>query len=276
MKILLPVSPGGSPGESLRLAIDTARALGGEIRALCIVDTEGIRRCESGAPPGAIHLARQAEERIAAREARDGEAALSEIRAACAEAGIPFSREVVKGDPRRELSKEGAMCDLLVAGRDAQFAYRGSDEPGEVVLALMKDRVLPLLLSAAPYRPVRTVAIGCGGGDRTARAVGAMARLSLWKSGCRIILLTVAGSGEEGETRMAGPRRILADAGYGPPEEKVVSGPKADRFAAACEEAGADAVVLGGWGEHRWDDVLGLSITGRLLEERRRHLFLYM
>ena len=43
-----------------------------------------------------------------------------------------------------------------------------------------------------------------------------------------------------------------------------------------CEAEGADVAVLGGWGERRWDDLLGRSITGRLLEEGRRHLFLYM
>jgi nucleotide-binding universal stress UspA family protein len=276
MKILLPVAPAGLPAEPLRLAIDTARSHGGEIRGLCVVDTEGIRRCEAGAPPGAIYLARQAEKRLADREASEGAKALERVAAACREVGVRIEGEVVAGAPRAELEKAAAACDLLVAGIGSRFAYGQLDEPGEVVLSLMKGRVIPLLLSAAPYRPIGTVVVGCGGGDRTARAVGAMARLALWKSDCRILLLAVAGSPEEGEARFAPVRRILADAGYPAPEEKVLAGPKTERFPAFCDEAGADAAVLGGWGEHRWDDFLGLSVTGRMIDLGRHHLFLYI
>jgi nucleotide-binding universal stress UspA family protein len=276
MKILLPVAPAGLPAEPLRLAIDTARSHGGEIRGLCVVDTEGIRRCEAGAPPGAIYLARQAEKRLADRESSDGAKVLERVAAACREVGVRIEGEVVAGAPREEMEKAAATCDILVAGIASRFAYGQSDEPGEMVLSLMKGRVIPLLLAAAPYRPIGTVVVGCGGGDRTARAVGAMARLALWKSDCRIILLSVAGSPEEGEARLAPARRILADAGYPAPEEKVLAGSKTERFPAFCDEAEADAAVLGGWGEHRWDDFLGLSVTGRMIGVGRHHLFLYI
>jgi nucleotide-binding universal stress UspA family protein len=276
MKILLPVPTAGLPAEPLRLAIETARSHGGEIRGLCVVDTEGIRRCEAGAPPGAIYLARQAEKRLADRESSDGAKVLERVAAACREVGVRIEGEVVAGAPREEMEKAAATCDILVAGIASRFAYGQSDEPGEMVLSLMKGRVIPLLLAAAPYRPIGTVVVGCGGGDRTARAVGAMARLALWKSDCRILLLSVAGSSEEGEARLAPVRRILAEAGYPAPEEKALAGSKTERFPAFCEEAGADVAVLGGWGEHRWDDFLGLSITGRMIGVGGHHLFLYM
>jgi len=276
MRILLPVPPTGLPDDPLRLAIDTARSHGGEIRGLAVVDLGGIRRTESGAPPGAIYLARLAEKRLAEREEVESAKALEQAATAIRNAGVRIEGEVVAGDPRKEMEKAAASCDLLVAGIASRFAYGQSDEPGEAVLSLMKGRAIPLLLSAAPYRPISTVVVGCGGGDRTARAVGAMARLSLWKSGCRILLLAVADSPEEGEVHLAPVRGILTRAAYPAPEEKVIAGSKTEMFPAFCEEAGADAAVLGGWGEHRWDDFLGLSITGRMIELGRHHLFLYM
>jgi len=276
MKILLPLPPDGLPDASLRLAIDTALSHEGEIHGLAIVDLEGIRRSESGAPPGAIYLAQQAEKRVAARETAEAANALESAAAACRRTGVPFSGEVVAGDPWKEMEKASAACDLLVAGIASQFAHDRLDNPGETVLSLMKDRVIPILLSASPYRPVRTVVVGCGGGDRTARAVGALTRLSLWKIDCRMILLAVDDFPEGGEARIAPPRRILAAAGYPAPEERVLAGPKTERFPSFCEEAGADAAVLGGWGEHRWDDFLGRSVTGRMIELGRRHLFLSM
>jgi nucleotide-binding universal stress UspA family protein len=276
MKILLPVSSAGVSGDTLRLAVDTALSLGGGIRGLAMVDIEGIRRTESGAPPGAIYLARLAEKRLAERETAGCAAALEKAAAAFREAGVPFAGEVVAGDPRKEMEKASAACDLLVAGIASRFAYGQSDEPGKTVLSLLKGHAIPLLLAASPYRPVQTVVVGCGGGDRTSRAVGALTRLNLWKSGFRMILLAVAGSPEEGEARLAPARRILAEAGYPAPEERVRAGLKTERFPDFCEKAGADAAVLGGWGEHRWDDFLGLSVTGRMIERNRLHLFLYM
>lgn len=276
MRILLPVPPSDLPDDPLRLAIDTARSLGGQIHGLAVVDLVGIRRTESGAPPGAIYLARQAEKRLAEREAAEGAKALEQAAEACRNSGVPFSGEVVAGDPRKEMEKAAVSCDLLVSGIVSRFAYGQSDEPGETVLSLMKGRAIPLLLSSSPYRPIATAVVGCGGGDRTSRAVGALARLALWKSGCRILLLAVADSPEEGEAKLAPPRRTFAEAGYPAPEETVLPGPKIERFPEFCEETGADAVVLGGWGEHRWDDLLGYSVTGRMIALGRHHLFLYM
>jgi nucleotide-binding universal stress UspA family protein len=81
---------------------------------------------------------------------------------------------------------------------------------------------------------------------------------------------------EGGQKRIAAPRRILADAGYPAWEEKVLPGPRVKTFLSFCDSVAADVVVLGGWGEHRWDDLLGLSVTGRLVDDGRRHLFLHM
>ncbi|NJD62067.1 MAG: hypothetical protein FIA93_05025 [Deltaproteobacteria bacterium] len=276
MKLLYPVSFEDPSGADLLLAIDTARSHGGEIHGLALVDLEGIRRIESGAPPGAIYLARQAERRLADRDAAKASAALEKVAAACRAAGIAFHGKVAAGDPRREMEKACASCDLLVSSSVSRFAHDQADEPGEMVLSMMQSRSAPLLLSASIFRPVSTVVVGCGGGDRTSLAAGAMARLSLWKSGCRILLLAIADSPEAGEARLAPVRHILADAGYQAPEEKVLSGSKTDRFPTFCEEAGADAAVLGGWGEHRWNDLLSLSVTGRMLSLGLQHLFLYM
>ncbi len=276
MRILYPVSSAGAADEALRLAIDLVRTHGGEIRGLFVVDEPGIRRREAGAPPGAIHMAREAEEKIAAREAAAGEGRLAAIAEACRAAGVALSGSVATGDPHREIVKLSPACDLLVCGLEAHFAYGDADAPSDLALRLMKERAAPVLLATASYRPVRTVVLGCGGGERSSRAAAAMARLALWKKRTRVILLAVAATAAEGEAHLVAPRRILAEAGYPPPEERVLSGPKIERFIAFCEEEGADAVVLGGWGEHRWDDLLGLSITGSLIVSGRHHLFLYM
>lgn len=276
MKILFPASADPYCGDAMRLAEDTARTLRAEVRLLYVVDREGIRRAEAGAPPGAIHIARMAEEKIAERQSSEGAGTLEEFGRILKAADVPYTGEVKTGDPREEIAKASAGCDLLVAGISSQFCFAGGDEPGKLVLSLMNDQVIPVLLAASPYRPVKTVVVGCGGGYRAARAVGAMARFGLFRTGCRVILLAVDDSEQGGYERIAEPRRILEDAAYADREERVITGSKAEAFLAFCKEEGADAVVLGGWGKKRWHEFFGLSITGRLLDSKLYHMFLYM
>ena len=276
MNILLPVFRGASFELAVRLAIDTAKALAGRVRVLSVVDASEIRRIEAGARPGAIHLARHAADEVRRRMTAEGTSAVSGAVRRCEEAGIPAQGEVLEGELERELVAAAGANDLLVSAAASHFAPDLEDDSGRLVLTVMREGGIPVLLSGATYRPARTIVAGCGGGPRTERAVGAMARLSLWKEAPRGILLAVDATPEGGRERIAVPRRILSDAGYPAWEEKVLPGPRAATFLSFCDSVDADVVVLGGWGEHRWDDLLGLSITGRLLEDGRRHLFLYM
>ena len=276
MNILLPVSLGASFDDAVRLAIDTAKAHAGRIRVLAVVDAAEIRRIEAGARPGAIHLARHAADEVRKRMTAEGTAAVTGVLRRCEEAGVPVQGEVVEGEIEQALVAAAAANDMLVSAAASHFAPDLEDASGRLVLTVMREGGIPVLLSGAKFRPVRTIVASCGGGTRTERAVGAMARLSLWKAAPRGILLAVDDAPEGGQERIAAPRRILADAGYPAWEEKVLPGPRAQTVLSFCDSVDADVVVLGGWGEHRWDDLLGLSVTGRLLEDGRRHLFLYM
>jgi nucleotide-binding universal stress UspA family protein len=276
VNILLPVSRGASFGDAVRLAIDTAKAHAGRVRVVDVVDAAEIRRIEAGARPGAIHLARHAADEVRKRMLAEGTAAVAGAVRRCEEAGVPAQGEVMEGELERELVAAAGANDLLVSATASHFDPDLEDASGRLVLTVMREGGIPILLSGASFRPVRTIVAGCGGGTRTERAVGAMARLSLWKAASRGILLAVDDAPEGGQERIAAPRRILADAGYPAWEEKVLPGPRATTVLSFCDSVDADVVVLGGWGEHRWDDLLGLSVTGRLLEDGRRHLFLYM
>ena len=276
MNILLPVSRGASFDAAVRMAIDTAKAHAGRVRVLCVVDAAEIRRIEAGARPGAIHLARRAADEVRKRMTAEATAAVAGAVRRCEEAGVPVHGEILEGELERELVAAAGANDLLVSATASHFDPDLEDASGRLVLTVMREGGIPILLSGAPYRPARTIVAGCGGGLRTERAVGAMARLSLWKEAPRGILLAVDDTLEGGRERIAAPRRILADAGYPAWEEMILPGQRAATVLTICESVDADVVVLGGWGEHRWDDLLGLSVTGRLLEDGRRHLFLYM
>jgi nucleotide-binding universal stress UspA family protein len=276
VNILLPVFRGPSFDDAVRLAIDTAKAHAGQVRVLSVVDAAEIRRIEAGARPGAIHLALHAADEVRKRMTAEGTAAVAGALRRCEEAGVPAHGEVLEGEVERELVAAAGANDLLVSAVASHFAPDREDDSGKLVLSVMGEGGIPVLLSGAPYRPIRTIVAGCGGGSRTERAVGAVARLSLWKEAPRGILLAVDDSPEGGQERIAVPREILSYAGYPAWEEKILPGPRAPTFLSFCDSVDADVVVLGGWGEHRWGDLLGLSITGRLLEDGRRHLFIYM
>jgi nucleotide-binding universal stress UspA family protein len=276
MTILFPAYLDPSCDDSFSLALDVARSLSAGIRILFVVDHDGIRSVEAGAPPGAIHMAQAAGEEIIRRESSAGAEVLAGLGQRCGDAGVPFTAEVRVGDPEEEIEKEASRCDLLVSGFASRYDFDRQDTPGKRVISLMKERIIPILLGASPFRPVKTVVVGCSGAHHSTRAVGAMARLGLYKKNCRLILLAVDDSPEEGEARLAEPRQILKDAGYPPWEEKIVPEPKAETFPKYCEETKADIVVLGGWGKRHWDEILGHSLTGNFLSTKRHHLFLYM
>jgi nucleotide-binding universal stress UspA family protein len=276
MTILYPVSLDPSRDDSFGLALEIARSLSVGIQILFVVDRDGIRRREAGAPPGAIHMAREAEEEIVRRESSNGAELVAGLSKRCTEAGVPFTADVKVGNPGDEIDKAAARCDLLVTGFGSQFFFQRQDTPGKQVITMMKVRIIPILLAASPYRPVKTVVVGCSGNVHAGRAVGTMARLGLWKGNCRLILLAVDDSPDGGEARLAEPRQILKDAGYPPWEEKIIPGPQWKTFQGFCEEVGADTVVLGGWGKHHWNEILGHSITANLLSTQLHHLFLYM
>ncbi len=276
MTILFPVPLDPSRDDSFGHALDIARSRSAGIRILLVVDRDGIRRVEAGAPPGAIHMAQEAEEEITRRESSAGAEIVAGLCKRCADAGVPFTADIKVGDPREEIEKEAARCDLLVSGSPSQYYFNRQDTPGKLVLALMKDRIIPIVLAATPYRPARTVVVACSGNMHQVRAAGAMARLGLWKGNSRLILLAADDSPEKGKARMAETRQILEDAGYPPWEEKIVPGPKGETIRKFCDEAGADTIVLGGWGKHHWDEILGQSLTESFLSTHQHHLFLYM
>lgn len=276
MKILVPVSLDPSRVDAGQLAAATARSMRAEVRFLYVVDRGGIRRVAAGVAPGAAADAAASEDEIAERTAAEGRKEVMELCRVCKEAGVPFAGEIKMGQPREEIKNSSTGCNLVVAGVGSRYSYALLDEPGKLVLSLMNDTGIPLLMAASPYRPVKTVVVGCGGGVRTAAAVGAMTRFGLWKDECRIVLLAVDDSEVAGQSRIAEPRRILTEAGYSGWEEKVVPGTKTEVFLAFCKEQGADAVVLGGWSTQRWHEFFGLSITGRLLDAANAHVFLHL
>jgi len=276
MKILLPVSQGPSFHDALTLAIDIARAREAEIHVVYIIDHGEIERIENGSGPGAVHLAQHAAEEVRKRMTEEATVAVFDATNLCSRAGVPAHGDIREGDPAEQLLAAAGGCDMAVAAVSSHFDPGLEDKPGRRVLAMMKDGGIPVLLACTPYRPIRTVVVACKGDVRSERAAGAMTRLSLWKEGCRLILLAVDDSPEGGESRLTAPRNLLSDGEYPPWEEKVLSGPLQETVFDFCRKEDADVVVLGGWGEHRWDNLLGRSVTGRFVEEGSCNLFLYM
>jgi nucleotide-binding universal stress UspA family protein len=245
------------------------------VRVLSVVDRSGIERTGAGAHPGSIHLAEEATRSIGEREEEASERGVEEAVESLVAEGIEAEGEVREGDPHDEIVREGADCSLLLSSASSRYAFRDRDQPGTLLIHLMRERLLPVLLAGSVTEPVGTVVVGCDGGERSIRAVGAMARLGLWK-GERILLAASDDLPEGRERKIAAAREILAEGAYPRVEEHPLSPPKRSSFPSLCAREGAQAAVLGGWGEHRWDDLLGLSLTDVMLREGRLHLFLWV
>ena len=261
----------------MRLAIDTAKAHAGRIRVLSVVDAAEIRadrggRASRGDPPGAARGRRgpQADDGRGDGRRRRGGAAMrrgghprpGRGRGGGARAGAGGGGRVER--PAR--LGDGVPLRPRPRGRVGAARPLGDAGGGDPGSALRRSRTVTCARSSP--------AAGAGPGPS--------ARWGRWP-GSPCGRRPPGGSSSPWTTprkadRSGSPPRgeILADAGYPAWEEKVLPGPPAPTFLSFCDSVAADVVVLGGWGEHRWDDLLGLSITGRLLEDGRRHLFIYM
>src|SRR3989304_589399 len=90
--------------------------------------------------------------------------------------GVPARGEVREGEPAREFVAAAGSSDLLVSAAASHFAPDQEDAPGRLVLAVMKEGGTPVLLSGAPYRPVRPGGGRWGGGGRAGRGGGGRGR----------------------------------------------------------------------------------------------------
>ncbi|MCL2103331.1 MAG: universal stress protein, partial [Syntrophorhabdaceae bacterium] len=244
MKILLPVSSDSSFKDALALAIDIAKARDAEILAAYVIDRDELRRIEGGGGFSAIHMAQRAAEEIERRKMTEASDIIRSITESCAQVGVKAQGNIRDGKPAEEFIALAGGCDMVVGAINSHFKPDKEDKPGKMILKIMRDGSTPVLLACSPYRPIHTVVIGCGGKVRTERVVRAMAKMSLWKTAGRGILLAVDDSQEAGEGRLSTSREILSEAGYDPWETRIISGRKHEVFSEYCEKQKADIVVL--------------------------------
>jgi nucleotide-binding universal stress UspA family protein len=172
---------------------------------------------------------------------------------------------VETGDEPRWLAERGHIADLLVVGR----AREGEPVAMDVLEAALMASGRPVLIASArpPTALTGTIAIAWKDCPEAARAVAAA--MPFIERADRVVILSVdEGAATEGESceRL---RHALAwhNAGTMVRRVKPAGRPAAETLLAAAAAAGADMLVMGGYGHSRTREVIFGGFTRHVLTD---------
>lgn len=182
-RILLGI--GGTPFTpvAIRRAIDSARRVGGSLTAVSVVDENRLANVGS-VPLGAGAVASGLREHRLAVVREQIEEALEEVKAQCAQQGVPLTILRERGNPFQLMMDHGRYHDLTVFGLRSMFEYDllGDDdvEPATFLRQLIEAGVTPLVAVADRFVEIRRVLIAYSGSPSSAESMAQFVRYRLW------------------------------------------------------------------------------------------------
>lgn len=165
----------GSPfaETAVNVAIARAKAAGGTVVGVAVIDQHGIEGSESGAGVGsAYYSAEMIEEKITEFSERTRQY-LDQFAERCREAEVRFELARETGAPFQVLVEEGRCSDLLIVGLKTYFDYSDNARPGDTIRRLLHRPVTPVLAVPETWRDPKRIVIAYDDEDNTARAVTA-------------------------------------------------------------------------------------------------------
>jgi nucleotide-binding universal stress UspA family protein len=178
--------------------------------------------------------------------------------------GLSADMAVETGNEAQWLAEYGRFADLVVVGRMRD----GQEVALDVLEAALMDTGKPLLIAPAqvPADLLKTVVIAWKDTPEAARAVaGAM---PLIDHAARVLILTVAEAGEEGEASTARLRRSLRWHNPATEVRRLEGGgrPPVEVLLAAAAEQEATLLIMGGYSHSRLREVVFGGFTQRILK----------
>jgi len=279
--------------ESDGAALDTAALVGRlfEAQIDCICARPGPAQIAIGAAPFEIGAAMNAAELIAdlqkENELRTKNARLS-FEAFCRKWRVPLSdgpaanhgpsatwREI-SGDEIETTIAEARFHDLVVLGRPPQATALSTNGLGAVLVG--SGRPLLIAPKSAPENLAPTIAVAWKDGPETARAMSAAA--PLLRRAQKIVVLTADEDNGRTRTSVESAERIAAQLrrpGCTSEAQLVVPGGRAlpDSILDTATAAGADILVMGGYGHSRLRELVFGGFTRHVLNASPLPVFIF-
>jgi len=273
-RIVVGLDPSEYSKAAVQVACERAKAQGGTVVAVAVIDLPGIERAESGAGVGGGHHARQAEQLHIERARETCGELLDQCKKICQAAKVACEPIERRGDPVAVLAEECMSADLAVLGARTFFHFETQEESGNSLQGLIRAQSCPVLVvPEKPYRAERII-FPYDGSNACANAM----RMFVYQAGGEaladeLILLHVseeeAGSAE---AMLAAPAKFLAAHGH---QAQLVTrtGRPSDVVAAFVAQQMPATVVLGASAKGSVKEMIFGSVTKALLEKGSVELF---
>ncbi|MCW5737517.1 MAG: universal stress protein [Enhydrobacter sp.] len=275
--ILVTVDDTPSAVAARGLAVALARQCGAQVRGVTALDVSDLDRVEP-VPIGGVQYAY---DRLAHRErlAQKRRARIAELPAeferSLADEGMQGGCSTMEADIRDGLLRMIETCDLVVAGRDAEFHLQPDDGITPLVEHIITKGSRPVVVSG-PERPASgPVLVAYDGSAPAAKALQIAGLLGILGSG-GVHILSVSRD-RSAATAVAERARAFLDVhGIGADLEPVASSDHpADVLLRRASEIGARMLLMGAFGHRGFREILFGSTTRRLFDQVPVPLFIH-
>lgn len=275
--ILVTVDDTPSAVAARGLAVALARQCGAQVRGVTALDLSDLERVEP-VPIGGVQYAY---DRLAYRErlAKERRARIAELPAvferSLADEGMQAVCSTMEADIRDGLLRMIETCDLVVAGRDAEFHL----EPGEGITPLVEHIITkgcrPVVVSGPEWLASGPVLVAYDGSAPAAKALQIAVLLGIFGSG-GVHILSVSRDRSAADAVAERARAFLAVHGVVADLEAVESSDHpADVLLRRASEIGARMLVMGAFGHRGFRQIFFGSTTRRLFDEVPLPLFIH-
>ncbi|MCA9671164.1 MAG: universal stress protein [Myxococcales bacterium] len=137
-RILLPVAGDQPLDAAISCATQLAFRHGATLHLLGVIDRPGIERSAVGAGAGASHYAREMRQRRLADAREAYEETLNKLEESLHARGVAVRTAIETGAVHDVIAHYSRRTDLVVVGRDSNFQFETSEEPGETLVKLLR------------------------------------------------------------------------------------------------------------------------------------------
>ncbi len=265
--ILLAVDGSAYTESILAHGIELAQRFSSRLMILTVADVRVFEWASAVGSDGFISIAPTGNYQEASRTLLDDKCdkILAKCRERLADSGLEYSLEKGIGAPADLILEQSRLADLLVMGKQGEFARWDIKGLGVTVDAVSRLIAKPLLVAAMAYRPIRKILVGCDGSDHANRALQYAAHLAEAVQGT-IGLLSV---GEDSD--LAAHNCDLANAylrNYRVTvESATLTGHPDEVLVRYCAQKEYDLIAIGAYGHSRIREALLGSTTAHLLRQ---------
>ncbi len=277
----LVVGLDGSPfaETAAEYALHLAKACDGEVEAVFVPD---VPLAAPPLPPAdllgtpldlpAVPLAE-----LQAEEQKRGDEVLAAFARRAAAASVPAAVLRGSGLPGHALVERARSADLVCLGKLGR-AHEGEAAEGQAVGSTVRlvgaQAVRPVLVAPRAFRPIKRILVAYDGSNHACRALRAAIELVQARTGPEPPIYSVASvvDGDAGAAQALAAAAVTYLKAHGVVEPAVLprEGRPAERVILdVAEEIGADLIVAGAFGEHRFRELFLGSTVLELLRTTR-------